>query len=299
LLAFFAFFAGSFFALCGVGGVCSMRRSTSFSSFVGGGFLVAVMRKTPSLEVPEASRLSFDTGQDALDYAAEVTQEFDGWLRQSQANIVKAYKDGQIELLLQFRCPLPLPSHWPISIRSGMVHLVGHGIERKSTPALERDLDHGDMGFCSQQGLMLLKAGQLVECPEGVVPSSVWLKRSHEIKHCGGDVLRPVSPLRVQINGVVTERKVSVVASFPDGHCDEVAGMVKSTAQVDQRIACESADPVGKRLREPEEAEIVSWIERIVLNDQCVWLTLSEAATEFIDLIDVRFGVLDGEPADF
>jgi hypothetical protein len=255
--------------------------------------LAAVIRKSPSLKQAEAPRLDFNTEQDAFDYAAEVTQEFDGWLRKSQSNIVEAYKDGRLVLLLSLRLAFPVPPDWHISIRSGMMHLVKHGIEVHDAATPERYFDHGDVYISAQQGLVLLESSQLVECPEGFIPSSVWLKRGHEVEHLFGDVPRSVFSLRVQVDGAVAEREVSVLPCSICSDSDEVTGVVKRVPQVDQSIPGQPTYPVRKRLREPKESEVVGWIKRIVLNNQGVWLTLGEAAAEYIDFIDMRLGVLD------
>jgi hypothetical protein len=253
----------------------------------------ASLQDHPSLEQVEAPRLSFNTSEDAINYAAKVSEEFDGWLAKSQANIVEAYKNGQVYLLLRWRGALTNPTDWPISVRSGVVHLVEHRFKPEAAATSKLNLHHGDVQFGSQEGFVLLKPSQLVECPEGVIPSSVWLARGHKVKHLFGNVSRPVLPLPLQVGRVIAKGEVSILAAPTCRNSDEVTGMVEGVAQVDQRITSQATYPVREGLREPQESEVVSWIKRIVLSDDGVRMTLSEAASEFIEFIDVSTGVLD------
>jgi hypothetical protein len=267
----------------------------SCSSFVQSGvFAAVVIKELPSLEQAEAPGLSFDTKQDALNYAAEVAQEGSSWRGQvERPNIVEAYKQGQIELLCELSGPLALPPDWHISIRPTVVHLVEHRVDHQTSAAGKLDVDLRNMQFGSKQRLMLLEASKLVESPQGDIPSSIWLKRGNEIKYLFGDVLRPAFSLPIEVGKVFSEGKVSVLSSRSRRNSDRVASVVEGIAQVHKSITSEPGDSIWQWLHEPQEAQFVSWIKRIVLNDDGVWLTLSEAAGEHINFFNVRLGVLD------
>jgi len=255
------------------------------------------MRKSPSFENAEAPPLRFDTQQDALDYAAEIAQDDCGWLG-LRDGIVEAYKNGHLELVVTFRVGLAYPTDWHISIRSRMVDLVQHRVESELCCAAVND-DFGNVHLRPQQGLVLLVSGKFVESPKGDIPSAIWLKRGHEVEHLFGDVFRPVASLAVQIESVLSKREMGVLATLSSGLGDEVPGMVERVPEVYESVAGKPADPVWKLGRWPEESQLVSWINRIVLNDQGIRLTLNKAASEYIDFIDVRLGVLDRKTADF
>jgi hypothetical protein len=243
---------------------------------------------TALVEKAEPSRLRFNSNNDAISYADKVVEEFNRRLVENKVpNVVEAYRRVQMEIVVRLRIAAFNPADF-------------HLIFRATTSAFDQNAGTFVGDFAREENsankiFMLTDVGELVESPEGFIPSLVWLKPSHEIKDFLGKVFGSMASTTFHVGSGVSEREMSVLAGLSgrDGNC--VTELIERSPKVPDRIERQPGDSQRQRLNQPDILEIVSCIKRVWLSENGVRLTLKKSLREDFNFFDVALGMLDGK----
>lgn len=238
-------------------------------------------------EKAETTRLELDSDADLMDYAAHSVEQSNRVCGQTNTiNIVEAYGNLNLELLIRIRIPNVDPTDWYLSILAlPVASLKPHSIGF---------VDHvlgAEEG--NQESFVLARVAELVQGPKGYIPSLVRLKRSHQGKDFWRDVFGSFSSTRFDFGGVIPERKVSVFPGIPACTSHGKAKVIERSAQVLESVGCVQRDWCWQRMLEHDAMQLLARIETIRLDAISVRLGVKEGLGAALDLSDLRLGVLD------
>ena len=120
----------------------------------------------------ESARLCFEGHDDALDYARELVQDSNRWLSVYNLNLAHRYKHLGLEVILDVRS----------MVDTSQYHLVFRAVPNGRKPEADAVLepcaiDHAvaDIQGNRSDDFMFLGITQLVQSPQEIIPSLVWL----------------------------------------------------------------------------------------------------------------------------
>ena len=135
----------------------------------------------------------------------------------------------------------------------------------------------------------------LVECPDGVIPTLVWVEASKERNDVRWEVLAPAFDYVVEISGSVRDGEVSVFQSSVAsraGCCK--SRLVQSRAERFSSLEGVIGEAGGKGLRQATFMQLIDSF-RIQLNDMSIWLFVEKSLDTSIEVGDLL--LCAGNPA--
>lgn len=244
-----------------------------------------------SLDKPKPCRLRFRTQDDALNYARDVLQYGADFFTAYGLNIPKRYAMGEIEVVLKVSAGRDYSEYEfvffnvPGKIRE--VALASHDGLAQSDLSREKS-DRGDE-------LVFVGITELVESPDGVIPSLVRVERAKERYDIGGQILASPFDDVFESSNIVRNREVGGLGcGLTAQRGSSKSGLIKGGAQRLKALDGEVRDIVGQR---PGHLELVKLVPglRLYLNRSSVWLRLEKGFTLPGDFVDVL--ICAGEPA--
>lgn len=240
------------------------------------------------LEQTDAARLTFDSHEAALDFAKHGVEDANRWLAAHSLNLADHYERLKLEIVVRCVPTSDAPEY----------HLVFRGVPNEcSAGAADRRLhkmdfresggnDHGDKDF------VFVGITQLVQSPEKIIPSLVWLKRHHHVKDFFRNVLGASFYSTQHFGEIIPEREMGVMAALSGGNGGSVSGTVKRGAQVGKDFEGDAADGGWQGFSQLDLMKILSSV-RIWFNQNGVWITTDEGSNLPFQLVDASLGVLD------
>ncbi len=134
---------------------------------------------------------------------------------------------------------------------------------------------------------VLISVAYPVECPEQVIPSSVWLERAKKRP----DFLREISAFgqkhRFKLGRIPSEGEEGILGvGDTRGFGDSKTCLVKSRSKIVNGISGHNSKIIRNRLRNLDFVKLMDSI-RIWLNKEGVWFCLEESVRPFIKVNNV------------
>ena len=248
-----------------------------------------------SVEQADAPRLSFDSHEAALDFAKQGVEETGRFLARHSLDLADHYKHMKCEVVTKCRSMRDaseyhlifraVPLGWP----RDEAGLAGTAEESLIESGVTNGVNDGKNDF------MFVGITQLVQSPEGTIPSFVWLKRHHHVKDFFRYVLgAPLSRVVLTSNGgfVATEREVGVVAGFASSDSSSISGSIERGAQMAEDFKGDPWQGGWEGFGQLDLMRILSSVG-IWFNDSGVWVAVDEASHLSFKLLDTSLGILD------
>jgi hypothetical protein len=145
-------------------------------------------------------------------------------------------------------------------------------------------------------GLVLITNVQIMECPQGVIPSRVWLKRIDHINDLFSGLTYARFPdLFIEIGGDFGKWKINAVTTAPIRTCQIGSKDVKRASEIMNSIPKRSGNPVDELIYIFARDYFGEWNRkfRIVLRENFMGTRFIKPLKEFIDLRNVSFGPIE------
>lgn len=205
-----------------------------------------------------SSRLGFHSPQDALDFVREIAEDGKHWYASKHWNFAERYAKGEINIVVN--CSIasdprdydlvfsPVPSGARMSQQS-----IEAGTGRMTN---EFDILNVHGGF--DNGSVFVGVSNLVQGPQGRIPSLVWLERSKKRLDFVRDVLGFAFDLSLKFSFSVSKGKVR-----PFSRCrgnDSTGGVIECRPEIIDSRNRLLSDSRRQRIRESDYIEIVNAI---------------------------------------
>jgi len=244
-----------------------------------------------SREESDPEGLRFYSGDNALRYADKLVKDSNSWLVANNINVANRYERLNLEVVLVLRSMFEMRDYHLIFRaipfggklhRNGVLH--DHIL----------DMHSADSNCAGHHDFVFLGITQLVQGPEKIIPSFVWLKSQYEVndflRHVGGMPF----PFGLTLNlfQAVTERKMGVPCFPAVGDTDGVACLIESGTQVVNGVEGDSRKGRGHWPNQLDLMKILCAVS-IVLDDAGVWATIKENANFGFKCRNVTLGMLN------
>ena len=251
-----------------------------------------------SIKKPNATPLSFDTANDAIDYANKLVEDANRWLAVNDIDFCKRYESLNLYIQVCFRSALDMSEYQLI------FQAVPSWWESKGCDVFKRGKIYTPTARGHRNGtddLVFVGITKLVQCPQKIVPSLVWLKRGHDIKNFLGDVFGlPLAVgvpryLTLHVRLVRSERELGALTVFTSSNCHRETSLIESRTKTADSVKGDSWQTNGHWFGELDLVKLLG-STRIQLSDTSVWVAIEEDFDLPIEFCDAAFGVLDGIP---
>lgn len=142
---------------------------------------------------------------------------------------------------------------------------------------------------------MFVGVRDLVETPQGVVSSAVWLARGHKIEDFFRDVFGSAFSTRLNVSGSLPEGEMSVRARFADSARHRESRVIECRPQRFCGVGGKSWYSVRDRLIDLGVPDVSAWIIGIWLDKHLVRVSIEESLRQRVQFGDVILGVPNGE----
>jgi hypothetical protein len=239
-------------------------------------------------EQSESTPLAFDSHDDAINYAKEVVEEFNsGFLEYNAIDIVEAYRRVKLDIVVRGLAPIRDHGDWEYVFHACP---VGLGHENGGPARFISDLSSEASG--PDEVLMLVYVRELVQTPQGFIPSLVRLERGHKVKDFLVDVFGSMCSTSFDLSGALAEREVSVPSRPPRSDSNRESQLIERAPEILDGIQREARNTQGQGL---DELDVVPMVRSVWLSNDGVRITLKEGFSQNLNLVDVRLGVIDGQ----
>jgi hypothetical protein len=247
-----------------------------------------------SQEQSEPPRLSFDSREDALDYARKLVEDSRRWLSVHNVNLRQRYEDARLEIAVECRT----------APDAEQFHLIFRAIP-DGRPHEMSELNVAEYGVVETKGsgvhrnrsddLVFVGITEFVQSPQKVIPSLVWLKRHHQVEDVFRDLLGGARDSTLRFGYVVTEREMSMLTVLASSDADSKSGLVESGAKIVKRIEDNTWQFDWQRLCEFDLVRILGAI-RVYVHESGVWIAVREGAGLPFECLNVTLGVVKAVP---
>ena len=228
-----------------------------------------------SADNPDTPRLSFSSHEDALDFARQSVEDSKRFLVAHNANLIERYEQGHaaFQLKVGFNGNLGSPCEYEFLV--GAVPLNWRECDVK-VPCVLSVTDgclvgplHGD--FESSERCVLVCTNYLVQCPQKIIPSLVWLELSKERDNFLRKLFTVVSDTAFKVSGAASEGEVAFVGTRDACDRRDLEGqMIQSFSQIVDGIASDFRDPFGQRTNPLDLVQHFVRILRVSLDERLV-----------------------------
>lgn len=265
-----------------------------------------------SLQKTESPALCFRSAQDAIDYAHHLTEDSNRRFALLNLSAIDRYIQGDVWLVVRvradwcagecefvfYRVPIgvadshsgseaalcPIVTGAPSVAVSDDCRGSGQMRERKDRVSyIERD-----------QCAVFLGVAELVQGPEGVIPSLVWLKRAEECEDFRRQILA-ASPSNHMLQGgsIVPEGKLGLLGiDFPASDRACVTALVEDGAEI---VGSVKDDAGEVRWQPPCKLDLMKILSgwKVLVNDVGPWLCIDKLVDSSVEVVDVMLCARD------
>jgi hypothetical protein len=222
-----------------------------------------------SAEQSNSTRLSFNSHQDALNYVEHIVEDALRWEIDSRIAIADRYEKGKVEIVLEFLA---------VGCASKL-SLIFRGIPQRNSKRIwpdESSVLRAGKGSHTHQhnGLMFIGITEIVQTPQKVIPSEVWLGCDHQVKDFFRDVLGTSICSTLDFGEINAERELRKSSSVDLS--GSIASLIENTSQITNDIEGASGECIWNRLDELGFMHVLHGF-RIELNDVLARVFLTES----------------------
>ena len=226
-------------------------------------------------------RLSFNSHDDALNYARRATKESNGRLAANRLDIVERYKRSDFEFVLRLAAGLDNREYHLVffAVPAGLEHNLG--LRYGHVFDVQVASGHSD----GSDPAMVPYVSQFVDRPEAVIPSAIRFELAHDIQDFRWDILGPPS---VEFCSSAAKGEMGMLgARVSAGDRNLVPSAVQRGAQIADGIERNISENGGHfATGEPHLVDFVDSV-RIWLNDQFVWVWAEKTAHLGVQILGV------------
>lgn len=267
------------------------------------------------LSKEESSALCFRCSEDAINYAHHVVEDANRRLADLSLNAVERYVKGDVCLvarakfavgptecdLVFFRVPVGVAdAHSALhTVDFDFVNQIDHAVGAKGRNRLGR---FGEMQICAadierNQGAVFLGVTELVQGPEGIIPSLVCLERPKQREDFRWQILASATvDHMLDSSGVVTERKLSTFRlDFSTRNGARVTRLVENGSQIVGSVESDAGQLRWKPPGELDLMNVIASIDQILINNVGPWLVSHKLVDFGVEIIDVMLCARDRE----
>jgi hypothetical protein len=225
---------------------------------------------------PKSAALRFCSHQDALDFASDGIEKRNRRLALNNFfGMVDNYIVGDLYVRAALR-RLGGPKDYDLVLASGVHPSNGKG---GRFDAASWDSNRGSTKPYGNQQRMFLNACEVIQSPNGVIPSFVWLEPFKDRADFRGDILQAFEPIG-KIDEVCDDRKegeVSVLSS-PALDRNSESHLIEGCPQIVNGIEHYAGNIVGEGFSETEFMQVVASLRILFYN--VGWLLIRGAALD-------------------
>jgi hypothetical protein len=245
----------------------------------------------------KAAALRFRGQNDPLDFVAHSQEHMTGGNTVPSIHAANLYCEGKVAAYLSI---LPRWSDHEYQLAFLRVPRVAH--DGPDTRDVMRTRIMGDdarnvADLAGDKGAMFLRVTELVETPEGVIPSFVWVTATKEHYDFRREIAGNSTSIDIVIEAgkVVCERKVGGFGvGFPARQRRSVTRLIEGRPQIVHGVE-ENAGQYGREVfGEAEFMEVLAGL-KIFLNNVDPWVAVSELLNSRVEIVDVVQCARDGE----
>jgi hypothetical protein len=249
------------------------------------------------LEKAKPGGLGFDGRSDAFDHIRHLVKYGNNWLAANNFDISYRYEHAEFDVHVWVNTPSDVRER----------HLIFRAIPYGGPAAREQVVEdrvvripmnvssaHAtDSRDNGQDEFVLVGITNLVERPQKIIPSSIWLARNHQVKdafrYIPGPTLRAAFALGV--GKCSAEGEMSMVPAVGVSRLsDREASPVQCRSQVRRHIKSDVGEKFWHGLTQANFVELLASI-RIALNETGVWVVVDESGDLGLQLCKVSLGI--------
>jgi hypothetical protein len=269
-----------------------------------------------SLDESKSAALCFRSAEDAINYAHHLTEDSNRRFANLSLNAIERYVKGDVCLVLRVcfdwctcECDLVfvrVPTGVSCTDQSGdkaALRLVGELERTVIVPAddcwLGGNTHVGDLSATEiewHQGTMFLGVTELIQSPEGVIPSLVWTETPKQREDFRGQIPATSAFDNVPKSGEIVPKRELTPLRFDSSRRDGsgVAGLVKDGAEIVGGVE-NDARQIGRQPPHKLDFKKILSAINIVLNDFGPWLIADKLVDFGIKIVDVMLCAQDRE----
>jgi hypothetical protein len=235
----------------------------------------------------EAAALCFRSHQDALDFAAHGSKDMPRLFIGERLDITNRYVKGDIG------CYLRLHSRFSDQECDLAFVSTGDALRTNDRPSVADDIASVDYArffdFNRHQSAVFLGVTKLVEGPEGIVPSFVWIESAKQRDDLWRAMFAdaPTINIVIELGKIVAERKAGPFGASPAA-CNSggVSSLIENGAEIARDIEQDARQHLWRFLSEHNLMDVPARI-RLCINDMGPWLAVDKLIDEHIEIVDV------------
>jgi len=234
--------------------------------------------------------LCFDTRDDAFNYASKIVEDSKRRCTVYNVNLCQRYEDIKLEVDLHCRSVLDMSQyHFIFRVVPYGRDLDGYyrSLEKVSAGAGSSDT-HGNR--C--EDFMFVGITQLVQGPQKIIPSFVWLARNHVVKDVFGDVLRGLVSSTLDLSQIETEGEVRFLSGRPSGNSTIISSLVEGGSKIANNIESNAGQNHWHGLSQFDFIKILSSVG-ILFHSSDVWIAFDKSNLFPLEFCNATLGVCD------
>lgn len=241
-----------------------------------------------SLNDSYSSGLRFDSHQDAIDFANKCVQDSINWQSIHKFDICSRYELLELEIEVKFSAP------WSVKDFHLIFRAVPHhGITNPKTKSGRScQLNPTGMGSYGDNDFVFVGITKLVQGPEKIIPSFVWLKRNHQIKDFFGQFFGTSIHRALRISQSSPEGEMGVTSAFLNSSGDRISGLVKRGTETIGGIENDSRQGSWHGFSQLQLMNLLGSV-RAFINDSGVGVTFEPRQEFGFQFRQASLGVLD------
>jgi hypothetical protein len=242
-----------------------------------------------SLKESNPPSLSFKSHDDAVNYANQLVEDSNRWLAVHNINLCQRYENLNLEVDAVCRSVYEMGDYHLV------FRAVPSGRETKGKGALEAGV--ASIATASSysnwnDNFVFVGVTKLVQGPEKVIPSFVWLKRNHQVKDFFGQILGLGFYSTLHLGESIPEREMRVLPVGIGSDSDSVTSLIKSGSHVVNTIRRNTGQADWHEFSQLDFVKILSSVS-ILFDDLGVWITFKESRGFPLKFSHAALGVFD------
>lgn len=242
-----------------------------------------MVKSANSPKKPKSQPLTFNSHQDALNYVSQLAEHGRGWNSRNSLSIADRYENGNLYVALQLR-----------SVASGAnYNFVFRAIvDGESWSKIPPSGESANAGM--QNGFVFIGITQMVQIPQKIVPSFVWIACDHYVKDLWGDILGSSILATLNLGGSQPEREMGIPSLVGgSGNSGGIPSLVERSAKIYDNIESTPSKQIWDSLNTSNFMIILSGL-RVEFGNDLEWRLITEDQNFPFKLIKASLRVSEG-----